>query len=62
MSPEGLVARDTTGMYPKALSGEIQGFTGMSDPYQEPLSPEIAVHTHLETVTESLSIIVVRRW
>lgn len=38
-------ARDVKGLYKKALAGEIAHFTGVSDPYEEPLAPEIAVDT-----------------
>jgi 3'-phosphoadenosine 5'-phosphosulfate synthase len=48
-----LVQRDTKGLYAKALRGEIKQFTGVSDPYEEPLSPEVVVDTSLETVEES---------
>jgi sulfate adenylyltransferase len=37
--------RDTKGMYAKARRGEIKGFTGVDDPYEEPLNPEIALET-----------------
>lgn len=37
--------RDVKGLYAKARSGEIQGFTGIDDPYQEPVNPEIEVNT-----------------
>ncbi|MBI4488605.1 MAG: bifunctional sulfate adenylyltransferase/adenylylsulfate kinase [Deltaproteobacteria bacterium] len=37
--------RDTKGMYTKARLGEIKGFTGVDDPYEEPLSPEIRLET-----------------
>ena len=57
---EVLVERDTKGMYRKALQGKIRHFTGISDPYEEPLSPEITVHTHLETVEDSLNVVVRR--
>ncbi len=46
--------RDVKGLYAKALAGEIKNFTGVSDPYEEPLEPEIAVHTERETVQESV--------
>jgi ATP sulfurylase/adenylyl-sulfate kinase len=49
-----LVKRDTKGLYAKALRGEIQQFTGVSDPYEEPLAPEVVVETDVETVDESL--------
>ena len=45
--------RDVKGMYKKALAGEIAGFTGVSDPYEEPLSPELTLHTDRETPMES---------
>lgn len=48
------IKRDVKGMYQKALNGEIENFTGVSDPYEEPLDPEIHVPTHLETVEESV--------
>ena len=38
-------ARDPKGMYKKARAGEIEQFTGVSDPYEEPLNPEIVVDT-----------------
>src|SRR6266540_795614 len=46
--------RDVKGLYAKALAGEIKNFTGVSDPYEEPLEPEIALHTEHETVQESV--------
>ena len=45
--------RDVKGMYKKALAGEIAGFTGVSDPYEEPVSPELTLHTDRETPVES---------
>ena len=51
---EDLTKRDVKGLYAKALSGEIANFTGVSDPYEEPLNPEVTVSTHLETVEESV--------
>ena len=37
--------RDVNGLYAKAFAGEIKGFTGVDDPYEEPVSPEIVVDT-----------------
>ncbi len=51
---EVCIERDVKGMYKKALAGEIQNFTGVSDPYEEPLEPEIVVETDAETVEESV--------
>jgi adenylyl-sulfate kinase len=50
---EKLVERDVKGLYKKAISGEIPNFTGVSDPYEPPLSPEVVVHSDRETVEES---------
>ena len=49
----GLIQRDVKGLYKKALAGEIKHFTGVSDPYEEPLSPEIIVDTSIESVDDS---------
>jgi adenylyl-sulfate kinase len=50
---ETLVERDVKGLYKKALAGEIANFTGVSDPYEAPLNPEVVVRTDRETVEES---------
>ena len=42
---EVCIQRDVKGLYKKALAGEIKGFTGIDDPYEEPLNPELVVHT-----------------
>ncbi len=49
-----LVERDVKGLYKKALAGEIKSFTGVSDPYEEPLTPELVVDSSTETVEQSL--------
>jgi sulfate adenylyltransferase len=54
---ETLIERDPKGLYKKAIAGEITGFTGVDDPYEEPESPEIVVHTGTETIDESLHVI-----
>ncbi|MEN3336312.1 MAG: phosphoadenosine phosphosulfate reductase [Blastocatellia bacterium] len=48
-----LVERDVKGLYKKALAGEIKNFTGISDPYEDPLTPDVAVDSSLETIEES---------
>jgi adenylylsulfate kinase len=53
-----LVERDPKGLYRKALAGEIGNFTGISDPYEEPLNPEITVQTDRESIDESTRRIV----
>ena len=55
-----LIARDVKGLYKKALAGEIKEFTGVSDPYEEPLHPEVVVETDHETVEESVNKILAR--
>jgi adenylylsulfate kinase len=54
------IERDVKGLYKKALNGEIDHFTGVSDPYEEPADAEVIVHTHLESPEESLAKIVRR--
>jgi adenylyl-sulfate kinase len=49
-----LVRRDVKGLYKKALAGEIANFTGVSDPYEAPLHPEVKVDSGSESVAESL--------
>jgi adenylylsulfate kinase len=51
---EVLAARDTKGLYKRALAGEIGSFTGISDPYEPPLNPSVLVRTDLETIEEGL--------
>ncbi len=53
-SIEKLSERDVKGLYKKALAGEIKNFTGVSDPYEEPLNPELVLDSGAEKVEESL--------
>lgn len=53
-----LVSRDVKGLYKKAIAGEIKQFTGVSDPYEAPLNPELVVATDSESVEESLAKII----
>jgi hypothetical protein len=48
-----LIQRDVKGLYKKALAGQLQNFTGISDPYEPPEQPEVTVRTHAETPEES---------
>jgi adenylyl-sulfate kinase len=50
---DALIARDVKGLYRKALAGEIKNFTGVSDPYEAPETPEIIAHTSEESAEES---------
>jgi adenylyl-sulfate kinase len=51
---EVLAERDVKGLYKRALAGEVTKFTGISDPYEPPLNPDVTVPTHCETVEESV--------
>lgn len=55
-----LVERDVKGLYKKALAGEIDNFTGVSDPYEEPLNPEVIVDTDEETSEQSIEKIIAK--
>jgi adenylylsulfate kinase len=57
---EVCIRRDVKGMYQKAIKGEIKEFTGVSDPYEEPLNPEIVLETDKETVDESVAKVIKR--
>jgi adenylylsulfate kinase len=46
--------RDIKGLYEKAEQGIIKNFTGVSDPYEEPQSPEVTCETDKETIQESV--------
>jgi adenylyl-sulfate kinase len=45
--------RDVKGLYSKARAGKIAAFTGVSDPYEEPLAPELTLDTEHDTPAES---------
>jgi adenylylsulfate kinase len=53
-----LAARDVKGLYKKALAGEIKEFTGVSDPYEEPIDPEVTVETDRESIEGSVATII----
>jgi adenylyl-sulfate kinase len=52
---EVLAARDVKGLYKRALAGEIANFTGISDPYEPPLDPDVTVRSDRETAAESVT-------
>jgi adenylylsulfate kinase len=54
------IQRDVKGMYQKAIRGEIKEFTGISDPYEEPLNAEIVLETDKETIDESVQKVLLR--
>jgi adenylyl-sulfate kinase len=57
---EECIKRDVKGLYRKAMAGEIQQFTGISDPYEEPLSPELRIDTRAVSVDEGAERILAR--
>lgn len=57
-SLEAAERRDPKGLYKKARAGEIQGFTGIDDPYEEPKQPELVVDTERTSPDESARVIV----
>jgi adenylyl-sulfate kinase len=54
---EVLVERDVKGLYKKAIAGEIPHFTGISDPYEPPLAPEVTVDSSKDSLEESVASI-----
>jgi len=52
---EECIKRDVKGMYAKALRGEIEHFTGVSDPYEEPLDADVVIDTSVEPPARSVS-------
>ena len=50
-------SRDPKGLYKKARAGEIKNFTGIDDPYEEPLNPEIHLKTDQMTLEEEVNAI-----
>lgn len=54
---EVCIQRDVKGLYARQRAGTLQGLTGIDDPYEAPLSPEVVVPTHLQTVEESVGTI-----
>jgi adenylylsulfate kinase len=52
--------RDVNGLYAKAFAGEIKGFTGVDDPYEEPARPEVVVDTETQSPEESARVVVER--
>lgn len=55
---EVCVQRDPKGLYRKAKQGEIGDLTGLQDPYEEPLSPELILHTENGTPSENVRDII----
>jgi adenylylsulfate kinase len=55
---DDLIRRDPKGLYARALRGELPNLTGIGDPYEPPIAPDIHVNTNTESVKESLSRVV----
>ena len=55
---EELVRRDTKGLYARALQGDVPNFTGISDPYEAPLSPDVHIRSDQESVEESAAKVI----
>ena len=47
--------RDVKGLYAKARAGEIAQFTGISDPYEEPVAPDLVIDTNVTPLEESVN-------
>ena len=57
---EVLLERDVKGLYKKALAGEIKNFTGVSDPYEEPATPEVVCNTDVESPEDSAANVIAK--
>ena len=55
-----LAERDVKGLYKKALAGELKNFTGVDDPYEAPVAPEVLVETDSDTAEVSAAQIIAR--
>jgi adenylylsulfate kinase len=49
--------RDVKGLYARQRAGEIRGLTGVDDPYEAPLAPEVVLPTHELTVDEAVEVL-----
>ncbi len=57
-SLEEVIRRDPKGLYKKALRGEIKHMTGIDDPYEEPLNPEITVDSEHNSIEENVKTVI----
>jgi adenylylsulfate kinase len=57
---EDCIKADVKGLYARALVGEIRAFTGVSDPYEEPLDPELRIDTSVVSVDAATNSILAR--
>lgn len=49
------IDRDTKGLYAMALNGKIKNFTGVSDPFEEPINPALLLETDKESINDSVN-------
>jgi adenylylsulfate kinase len=59
-SVEECARRDVNGLYAKAFAGEIKGFTGVDDPYEEPEAAELVVDTEETSEAEAAALVVAK--
>lgn len=52
---EVCAVRDVKGLYARQAAGEISGLTGVDDPYEAPVSPDLRIEAHAQTVHDSVS-------
>jgi adenylylsulfate kinase-like enzyme len=52
---EILIENDVKGLYKKALAGEIQNFSGVSDPYEPPIEADVTIRTYQDTLEEGVA-------
>lgn len=57
---EVLAERDVKGLYKKALAGEIEQFTGVSDPYEAPARPDVVIRSDRDAVDASVERVLAR--
>ena len=57
---EALIQRDPKGLYRRALAGEIEKFSGVSDPYEAPEKPDIYINSATQTEEESLALLIAK--
>jgi adenylylsulfate kinase len=51
---EVCAGRDVKGLYAKQAAGDLKGLTGVDDPYETPISPDLRIHTQNQTVGDSI--------
>ncbi len=57
---EECIRRDVKGLYAKAIAGDIKEFTGISDPYEAPTSPELVLDTSQMSIAEGVERVITR--